>query len=479
MRLYIVLRYIGLVLLLNAAFMFVAFLISAYNADSAMIPLLLSSILTSLVGFFPMIFVAPTDTLSNKEAYLILVFSWLVVCLFGMLPYLLWGGEFTVVNSWFEIVSGFTTTGSTILINVESLPKGLLFWRSATHWIGGIGIILFVLVIIPTLGKTRMYLSRLEMSSLAKANFHYKSNKLLRVVIIVYLGLTLVETLLLYSFGMSLFDAVTHTFGTVATGGFSTKNSSIGHFNSIAIEIVIIIFMFLSGMHFGVLYNIFTFKNVKWYKSSILKFYFFSMLLGVVLIALSVKGNNYQTWGEALRFSAFQLVSLASTTGYATADTTLWPPFAIMVLFYFLFQCACAGSTAGGIKVDRMVIFFKSIRRQVMKLQHPQAVIPIRIDGNPIDDDTVYSVLLFIVLYILILFVNGLLLTTMGVDMMTAFSASAATISTAGPGFGEVGTVSNFASIPDLGKVLLSFNMLLGRLEIFGLMLIFFVRSWR
>lgn len=459
--------------------MFVAFLISAYNADSAMIPLLLSSILTSLVGFFPMIFVAPTDTLSNKEAYLILVFSWLVVCLFGMLPYLLWGGEFTVVNSWFEIVSGFTTTGSTILINVESLPKGLLFWRSATHWIGGIGIILFVLVIIPTLGKTRMYLSRLEMSSLAKANFHYKSNKLLRVVIIVYLGLTLVETLLLYSFGMSLFDAVTHTFGTVATGGFSTKNSSIGHFNSIAIEIVIIIFMFLSGMHFGVLYNIFTFKNVKWYKSSILKFYFFSMLLGVVLIALSVKGNNYQTWGEALRFSAFQLVSLASTTGYATADTTLWPPFAIMVLFYFLFQCACAGSTAGGIKVDRMVIFFKSIRRQVMKLQHPQAVIPIRIDGNPIDDDTVYSVLLFIVLYILILFVNGLLLTTMGVDMMTAFSASAATISTAGPGFGEVGTVSNFASIPDLGKVLLSFNMLLGRLEIFGLMLIFFVRSWR
>ncbi len=479
MRLYIVLRYIGLVLLLNAAFMFVAFLISAYNADSAMIPLLLSSILTSLVGFFPMIFVAPTDTLSNKEAYVILVFSWLVVCLFGMLPYLLWGGEFTVVNSWFEIVSGFTTTGSTILTNVESLPKGLLFWRSATHWIGGIGIILFVLVIIPTLGKTRMYLSRLEMSSLAKANFHYKSNKLLRVVIIVYLGLTLVETVLLYSFGMSLFDAVTHTFGTVATGGFSTKNSSIGHFNSIAIEIVIIIFMFLSGMHFGVLYNIFTFKNVKWYKSSVLKFYFFSMLLGVVLIALSVKGNNYQTWGEALRFSAFQLVSLASTTGYATADTTLWPPFSIMVLFYFLFQCACAGSTAGGIKVDRMVIFFKSIRRQVMKLQHPQAVIPIRIDGNPIDDDTVYSVLLFIVLYILILFVNGLLLTTMGVDMMTAFSASAATISTAGPGFGEVGTVSNFASIPDLGKVLLSFNMLLGRLEIFGLMLIFFVRSWR
>ncbi|MGB4032879.1 MAG: TrkH family potassium uptake protein [Tenuifilaceae bacterium] len=459
--------------------MFVAFLISAYNADSAMIPLLLSSILTALVGFFPLIFVAPTNDLSQKEGYVILVFSWLVVCLFGMLPYLLWGGEFTVVNSWFESVTGFTTTGSTILTNVEALPKGLLFWRSSTHWLGGIGIILFVLVIIPTLGKTRMFLSRLEMSPLAKTNFHYKSNKLLRVVIFVYLGLTLVETVLLYLFGMSLFDAVTHAFGTVATGGFSTKNDSIGHFNSLAIEIVVIVFMFLSGMHFGVLYNIFTFKRVKWYKSSVLKFYFFSILVGVLLITISVKGTNYQTWGESLRFSAFQLVSLASTTGFATADTTLWPPFSIMILLYFLFQCACAGSTAGGIKVDRMVIFFKSMRRQVKKLQHPQAVIPLRIDGNPIDEETVHSVLLFIVLYILILFVNGLLITTMGVDIMTAFSASAATISTAGPGFGVVGSESNFASIPDLGKLLLTFNMLLGRLEIFGLMLIFFVRSWR
>ena len=459
--------------------MFVAFLISAYNADSAMIPLLLSSILTALVGFFPLIFVAPTNDLSQKEGYVILVFSWLVVCLFGMLPYLLWGGEFTVVNSWFESVTGFTTTGSTILTNVEALPKGLLFWRSSTHWLGGIGIILFVLVIIPTLGKTRMFLSRLEMSPLAKTNFHYKSNKLLRGVIFVYLGLTLVETVLLYLFGMSLFDAVTHAFGTVATGGFSTKNDSIGHFNSLAIEIVVIVFMFLSGMHFGVLYNIFTFKRVKWYKSSVLKFYFFSILVGVLLITISVKGTNYQTWGESLRFSAFQLVSLASTTGFATADTTLWPPFSIMILLYFLFQCACAGSTAGGIKVDRMVIFFKSMRRQVKKLQHPQAVIPLRIDGNPIDEETVHSVLLFIVLYILILFVNGLLITTMGVDIMTAFSASAATISTAGPGFGVVGSESNFASIPDLGKLLLTFNMLLGRLEIFGLMLIFFVRSWR
>ena len=479
MRPHIIIRYIGLVLLLCAGLMFVSFLISVFNSDGAEIPLLLSCILTSLIGVFPMVFVPPTSQISHKEGYVIVVASWLLVCFFGMLPYSFWGGEFNLVNSWFESVAGFTTTGSTILNDIEALPNGLLFWRSSTHWLGGIGIILFVLVIVPALGKARMSLSRLEMSPLAKTNFHYKTNKTLRVVILVYLGLTLAETVLLYAFGMSLFDAVTHTFGTVATGGFSTKNASIGHYNSVAIELVIIVFMFLAGMHFGVLFTIITFKDVKWYKSTIVRVYAFSILVGIVFVTLSTWGNNYETLPEALRYAAFQVVSISTTTGYGTADTTLWPPFSVMILIFFTFQCACAGSTAGGIKVDRVVIFFQTLRRQVLKLQHPQAVIPVRVDGQPIDDETVDSVLLFIVLYILILFLNGLALTAMGVDITTAFSASAATISTVGPGFGEVGSASNYAIIPDLGKILLTFNMLLGRLEIYGLMLLFFMKSWR
>lgn len=479
MRYHIILRYVGLVLLLNAGFMFISFLISVYNSDSAQVPLLLSSILTTLIGVFPMIFVPPTTQISNKEAYLIVVVGWLTVCFFGMLPYILWGGEFSVVNSWFESVAGYTTTGSTILNDIEALPNGLLFWRSATHWIGGIGIILFVLVIVPALGKTRMSLSRLEMSPLAKSNFHYKTNKTLRVVILVYLGLTLVESVLLYLLGMSIFDAVTHTFGTVATGRFSPKNASIGFYNSIPIEMVIIVFMFLAGMHFGVLFSMFTFKDTKWYKSPVVRLYFFSILAGIIFVTISNKGNGYETWGESLRYAAFQVVSIATTTGYGTCDTTIWPSFSVMVLIFFTFQCACAGSTAGGIKVDRVVIFFQSLRRQVLKLQHPQAVIPVRFNGQPIDDETVDSVLLFIVLYILILFVVGLAISAMGVDVMTAFSASAATISTVGPGFGEVGSASNYSIIPDLGKILLSINMLLGRLEIFGLMLLFFMKSWK
>ncbi|HOP04848.1 MAG TPA: TrkH family potassium uptake protein [Tenuifilaceae bacterium] len=479
MRPYVILRYIGLVLLLNAGLMFFSFLISVYNSDSAQIPLLLSFVLSALLGVFPMVFVPPTHQISNKEAYVIVVLGWLVVCAFGMLPYILWGGEFSIINAWFESVAGYTTTGSTILNDIEVLPNGLLFWRSATHWLGGIGIILFVLVIVPSLGKTRMSLSRLEMSPLAKTNFHYKTNKTLRVVILVYLGLTLTETLLLYFLGMSLFDAVTHTFGTVATGGFSPKNASIGYYNNVWIEIVIIVFMFLAGMHFGVLYTIFTFKNVKWYKSSVVKLYTILMIVGIVLVTINTKGQNYETWGEALRYSAFNVVSICTTTGYGTCDTTLWPPFSIMILIYFMFQCACAGSTAGGIKVDRVVIFYQSLKRQVLKLQHPQAVIPVRIDGQSIDDETVDSVLLFIVLYILILFITGLALTAMGVDLTTAFSASAATISTVGPGFGDVGSAANYSVIPDFGKFLLSINMLLGRLEIFGLMLLFFMKSWR
>jgi trk system potassium uptake protein TrkH len=237
--------------------------------------------------------------------------------------------------------------------------------------------------------------------------------------------------------------------------------------------------MFLAGMHFGVLFSIFTFKDTKWYKSSILRFYTLSIVVGILLVTLSTWGNNYDSFFVALRQSAFQVVSIATTTGYGTCDSTLWPPFAVMVLLFFTFQCACAGSTAGGIKVDRVVIFLQTLKRQVLKLQHPQAVIPVRIDGQPIDEETIDSVLLYIVLYILILFVVGAAITAMGVDITTAFSASAATISTVGPGFGDVGSASNYACIPDLGKLLLTFNMLLGRLEIYGLMLIFFMKSWR
>ena len=479
MRPHIIIRYIGQILLLMAGLMFVSFIISVYHSDGAQIPLILGCVLSALTGVFPLIFIPPSDRISHKEGYVIVVAGWLFVCFFGMLPYAFFGKEFSLINAWFESVSGFTTTGATILTDVEVLPMGLLFWRSSAHWLGGIGIILFALIIVPAIGTTSMSLSRLEMSPLSKSNFHYKSNKTLKVVLQVYLGLTLAQTLLLYVFGMSLFDAVIHSFGTVATGGFSSKNASVAFYNSNAIEIIMLIFMFLSGMHFGVLYSIFTQKNTKWYKSSVLKFYFLSVVIGVGAITLNLWFNQYHSFFQSLRHAAFQVVSIGTTTGYSTAKISLWPPFSLMLLVYFSFQCACAGSTSGGIKVDRMLIFFRVIKRQVLKLQHPKAVIPVRLDGHPVDDNTIESTMLFIVLYFLILFITGLALTAMNVDIGSAFSASAATLSTLGSGFSDTGMVENYSLIPDMGKFFLTINMLLGRLEIFGLMLLIFMKSWR
>lgn len=477
MRPYVVLRYVGLILLLNAAFMFLSFFISLYNNDGGQIPLLLSGVLTSLFGLFPTIFVPKNIEIKTKEAYSIVVFSWLVSCLFGMLPFLLYGGEFSFVNAWFEVVSGYTTTGSTVLTDIESVPKGILFWRASTHWIGGVGIVLFALVVLPSLGKAKMIISRFEISSLAKENFHYKTRKTLHVILVVYLGLTLLQTVLLKVYGMSLFDAVTHTFATVATGGFSPKNLSVAYYDSFAIELIIMIFMFLSGIHFGLLFVTFALRKTNLFKSQIVRYYFFSMLAGVILVAINLKGNVYDSWFDAFRYSAFQVLSVGTTTGFANADSSVWPPFAIMLITFFTLQCACAGSTSGGLKVDRIVIFFQSLRRQFLKLQHPQAVIPVRINGQPIEDEAVDSALLFITFYIVIVFVTAVLLSALGVDTLTSFSASAATMGNVGPGFGSVGSMSNFTSIPDLGKFLLSINMLLGRLEIFGLLLILRLRS--
>lgn len=468
-----------MVMLFNAAFIFVSFLISLYNKDAGQLPLLFSFLITLLWGVFPLVFVPKVTDLSNKEGYLVMVLSWILSCFIGSLPLLLYGGEFTFVKALFESVSGYTTTGASILTNVEALPKGILFWRSSMHWVGGIGIVVFVLIILPSLGKAQMTLSKMEISPLAQENFRYRTRKMLNVILVVYLGLTVTQVILLKMFGMGLFDAVNHAFATVSTGGFSTKNISISSYNSLGIEMVIIVFMFLSGIHFSILYSTLTFKKANIFNSKIVKYYFFSTILGILIIAIDLHGKIYQSWWESLRFSAFQVVSLATTTGFATTDTSIWPPFTIIVLLFFSIQCACAGSTGGGIKVDRVVIFYKALKSQILRLQHPQAVIPVRIGKSLVSDDVVSSVTLFIVFYLLLTLLGTLALSALGFDMLTSFTAAIASISNVGPGFGLVGSMSNYSVMPDSALIILSFMMLLGRLEIFGLLLLFMVKSWR
>jgi len=470
---------LGIVLLFNAVFLSVSAAISFYHHQSDFLPLLFSIIITVLFGVFPLIYVPAPSSIHNSEGLAIVVSSWLLSCLVGVLPYVLFGGEFTLVNAWFESVSGFTTTGASILTNIEALPYGLLFWRAATHWIGGIGIIVFVLAVLPAIGQPSMLLSRSEISPLAMENFRYRTRKILKILLNVYISLTFLETILLVVCGMNIFDAVTHSFATIATGGFSTKNLSIAFFDSPAMEIVIIVFMILSGINFGLLYAAAGGRIREIWKSSVVRFYIVSMAAGTILVAVCIHGNFYEKWTDGIRQAVFQVVSLGTSTGFSTTDTSGWPAFAVLIMIYFTLQCACSGSTSGGIKVERILIFWKSLQAKIKKLKYPKAVVSLKLDNSNLTGEVETTVLLFILLYLGVVFISTLLLTGIGVDILSAFSGTAACMGNVGPGFGTLGSQANYSHLPGAGKVILTAVMLLGRLEIFGMVLFLSARTWK
>jgi trk system potassium uptake protein TrkH len=479
MRLEIVLKYLGFILLFNAIFLFISFLISAFSGESSVIPLLYSSLICVIFGLFPIIFVGPVQDLSFQEGISVVVVGWLITCVIGMMPYLMWGGEFSLINAWFESVSGFTTTGSSILNDVEALPKGLLFWRSSTHWIGGIGVIMFVLLILPISQNPRLKLIHTEMSELSIVNFRQRAKRIVRIVAIVYAGLTVTETVLLKLAGMSLFDAVNHAFATIATGGFSTRNQSIAAFHSVSIETVIIIFMILSGIHFGLLFNTITGKGKNIFTSRIVMSYLLILAAGVMLVTFKLYGEHFFLFRHAFRAAVFQVVSLGTTTGFATEDTALWPAFAQLILIYFTIQCAMVGSTSGGLKFDRLYIFFKSIGKQIRSITHPNAVVTLKVENQPISDQMESHIMNFIVLYVFTFFCTTVILSFFDIDLFTAFSASIATIGNVGPGFAEVSSLGNYAGLPSAGKFVLTVNMLLGRLEILSVIAFVLIRRSR
>jgi trk system potassium uptake protein TrkH len=351
----IIIKHLGVVLLLNGIFLFISFLISFFLNETSTMALLFSALICGIFGVFPLIFVERTEYISFSEGLTIVVLGWVITCVVGMLPYLMWGGEFTLTNAWFESVSGFTTTGSTILTEIESLPKGILFWRSSTHWIGGIGVILFVLLVLPRSKGRRVTIYNAEISSLSKMNFRYNTRKIVYILAIVYVSLTLFETIALMVFGMNFFDAINHSFATIATGGFSTKNLSIADFNNLGIEIIIMLFMILSGNHFGLIYGTIMLKKENLFRSSLAKTFVSVMFIGILLVSLKLYlSGTYDFW-TSLRYGAFQVISLGTTTGFATVDTIHWPIFTQIILIYFTIQCAmcvpCMSSSAPTLEV--------------------------------------------------------------------------------------------------------------------------------
>lgn len=480
MRLGVILKYIGMVLLLDSAFMLIAAIISYFNGvDSAFSPLILSFLLTAVLGIFPTVFVRKAHQINTKEGYCIVTGAWLVSCVVGMFPFLLWGGEFSFVNAWFESVSGFTTTGATILNDIEALPKGLLFWRSATHWIGGVGVVMFALIILPSLGKTRMTLSSVELSPLAKDNFKYRTQKIVRILLYVYVGMTLLETILLRVAGMGWFDAINHSFSNISTGGFSTRNLSIGAYNNVWIEFVVTIFTFLSGIHFGLIFATIIGSKNNMFRSEVFRYYFLCVFIGIIGITVSLwSSGTYDTIWESLRHGAFQAVSIITTTGFATADTNTWTPFAIAILMLFTIQCACAGSTSGGLKADRVLLAFKVIKSKVKQQQHPNAILRVKLNGVVQEESVINFAMLYVVIYIMFIFAGALINTAAGMDFISGISASASCMSNVGPGFGEIGSLNNYAGLPTFSKITSTALMLFGRLEVFGLIQLFLIKWW-
>ena len=478
MRYYIVLRYIGLVLLLNALFMAISGCISLLYADNAFLPLMYSAFVTALFGLFPIIFVPAAPDITNKEGVFIVVSSWLLSCLVGTIPYLLWGGVFDITNAWFESVSGYTTTGSTILINIEALPKGLLFWRASTHWIGGIGIIIFVLAVLPFLGAVESVLYRSEVSSMVRENFHYRARRAIQIIAGVYFLLTLLETIALVIAGMNVYDAVTHSFATIATGGFSPKNASIAYYNSVAIEIIVMIFMVLSGIHFALLFTVFTGKIQNFWRSTVVRYYLIALFVGIIIASVNIHYRQSAGWANSIRYAAFNIMSVGTSTGFANANTAIWPGLSQLILIFFGLQCACAGSTSGGIKVDRVVILWKTFIKYIKKMMHPNAVIAVRLDNDSLSEDLINKSVLYVAVYLVFAFISTLLLCIFNVNLLEAFSGTVAAMGNVGPGLGKVGSTGSFAYLPGIAKWILSLMMLLGRLEIYAFFMIFTKSQW-
>lgn len=475
MNLKVISRNVGIALLVSSLFMLLSAGISLIDGgDSALAPLLISFSLTFTVGIFPFIFVRKTEQISLKDGYMIIFLSWLLSFVFGMLPYALWGGPFTLINAWFESVSGFTTTGSTILEDVEALPRSLLFWRASTHFIGGLGVVVFLLLIIPNSSPVRLRLTNMELSSLSREDYRTRANKTVFIFAWVYLGICAVAFVSYLLAGMDAFDAICHAFSVCATGGFSSRNLSIGYFRSELISVLTIIFMFVASCHFGLIFMTLASRSLRPLKNPVLKFYTSYLIIASVLSGFSLKLQGIDaTWGRAFLDSTFHVVSYASTTGLAISDNSAWPMLPCFILFLISLICGCAGSTTGGLKSDRMLVLFKAVRMQIVKTLYPSSVFEVKFGNRMLRDEEVYPQILYIALFFLLIGISSILCILFGDPNQHALLGTVASLTNVGPSLGSIGSLGNFNAEPNALKIIFTFDMFLGRVEIYPIFAVF------
>ena len=469
-----ILHIIGLLLILDGLFMLLGIPFSLYYEDNDVLVLLTCGLGTALLGaLIQLLTKNRSHEITKRDGYIVVSLGWIVMSIFGALPFVLHGSIPSYTDAFFETMSGFTTTGASILNDIESLPHGLLFWRSITQWLGGMGIIVLSLAILPIFGIGGMQLYVAEVPGPTKDKMHPRVKETAKRLWGIYFIFTAVEIVLLFFGGMNLFDAVCHGFTTMATGGFSTKQASIAHFNSPFIHYVIIVFMFLAGTNFVLHYHWLHRKfNLVW-KNDEFKFYLQVVLALAVLLAIGLVINQYAGPEKSFRDSLFQVVSIVTTTGYITSDYEYWGPFFKIIFFLLLFIGGCAGSTGGSVKIVRYLLLIKNSILELRRLIHPRAVIPVRFNENSVPNDIISNVQAFFLFYISIFVIGTIIMSLIGLDFQTAMGSVATSLGNVGPAIGGVGPSSTFAAIPDLGKWILSFLMLMGRLELFTVLLIF------
>ena len=423
---------------------------------------------------------ADYNDIGVKDGFLVVSLSWIFASLIGALPFYLGGTVPTFAGAFFESASGFTTTGASVLSDIEAVPRGILFWRSLTHWLGGMGIIVLSLAILPFLGVGGMELFKAEVPGPIPEKITPRIQQTALYLWGVYAFLTVAETVLLLLGGMNLFESLTHTFGTVATGGFSPLNRSVGQYGSAYFDWIITVFMFLSGINFVLHYRLLRGHFRPLARDDEFRTYLWIVLFCIAVISADLLfRGNYDSIAEALRYSAFQVVSIITTTGFATADFELWPSFTQLILLLLMFAGACAGSTGGGMKILRLLILSRHTRAELKRVLHPHAVISVKVGGKVIDTRIQSSVTSFLILYVAVFIAGVFFMTSLGMDMESAMSGVAASLGNVGPGLGSLGPMDNYSAVPEAGKWLFSLLMLMGRLELYTVLLLFFPGTWR
>ncbi len=476
----IIFRVLGFLLFVEGVAMLLALFVSLLYQEYDKTAFLISSgINLSLGGFIIYITRNVLPDIGRHEGYIIVSSVWVVFSLFGSLPYMISGAIPDFTNAFFETISGFTTTGSSVVTDIESLPHGILFWRSISQWLGGMGIIVLSLAILPVFGIGGMQLFMAEVPGPTPDRISPRIRQTAKTLWSIYLIFTVTEALLLWLAGMDLFDAICHSFTTMATGGFSTKQASIAHWSSPAIQYIIVVFMILAGTNFTLSYMAIKGKFARVVKDEEFKYYILFILIFTIVIFGGLIITSHVKAEQAFRYSLFQVVSIITTTGYATTDYLTWEPVLYFLIFALFFFGGSAGSTGGGIKIMRIVLLLKNSYYELRRMVHPQAVIPVKFNNTSVDSKIITNVLAFFMFYFAIFAVSTVIFSIMEPDMESAMGAVATSLGNIGPGLGNVGPAETFIHVKPLGKWFLSFLMLLGRLELFTVLVIFSPSFWR